>query len=83
MGIVAVTCTPEEQDVEISAEIAKWIEAFHPQVTVRANANHIILESSTLTERRLRSIWRVASLNERLFAAGQSTRADVIARLVA
>lgn len=83
MGIVAVTCTPEEQDVEFAAEIAKWIEAFHPQVTVRVDANHIILASSTLSEQRLRSIWRVASLNERLFTTAQAARADVIGRLVA
>lgn len=83
MGIIAVTCAPEEQDVEISAEIAKWIEAFHPQVSARADANHIILASSTLSEQRLRSIWRVASLNERLFTTAKAARADVIGRLVA
>lgn len=83
MGIVAVTCSLEERDVEISGEIARWIEAFHPEASVCVNTDHIILESQTLTDQRLQSIWRVALLNERLFTAAQSVRAEVIGQLVA
>lgn len=83
MGIVAVSYSLETRDLEISAEVARWIEAFYAGVSVRVDHDRIILESSTRTEQGLRSIWRVALLNERLFAAGRSARAEVIGWLVA
>ncbi|MFA5965258.1 MAG: hypothetical protein WC804_14675 [Sphingomonas sp.] len=83
MGIVAVTCSLETRDLGISAEVGRSIEAFYAGVSVRVDHDRIILESSTCTEQRLRSIWRVALLNERLFAAGRSARAEVIGQLVA
>ena len=83
MGIVTVTCALDRQDLEISAAVGGWIEAFYHGIAVRTEPDHVILESARFAERRLRSIWQVALLNERLVAAGRAHRADVIAELVA
>jgi hypothetical protein len=70
-----------EADRRFAADGAVWLPRFYPGVSAEVQDTEVQLHSNQHDEAQLKRIWRAALLNERMHAAANGQRRQLLAGL--